>query len=538
MKPNAKTLCVFSILSFAFSVLSFIFTAPDAIAFAFAFIGAVLLLYSSVKQTSAKETFFILVTSFSFITLCSKSSPIYPFNDWFDANCFFTVGKSMVHGKILYKDIFEQKGPLLYFFYAFSYKISPTTFFGVYLLEIASSFAFLLLSYKSMLLFCSKKVIFALPVLSAIIYCSPAFSHGGSAEEFSLPVIALVLYIGLKSLSLKSDISKSQWLVIGLCASVVFWTKYTFLGFFIGFLICFFAKSIKKKEVIPFLFSMIWFVCGFALLSVPVLLYFLLNDGLSDLFSVYFYSNILLYSEDSGIFLNLLSGLQSISRKFPAIFGIVAISLFYLFRKKRHSFAFFALTLFFTFFFIFSGGRRFAYYSLLLAVFVPVGVASAYMILKELKFPLPQIKRSSRPLLAFSILGICITTSYFTSPNTYLLKYSKSEMPQFIFDETISKTENPTLLNYGFLDGGFYTASNVIPNCKYFCGLNLNLNEIESTQNSFVDQGLVDFVVTRDTPLPEEISTKYELASTADFKFEKKHFTYYLYKKIDIFPNY
>ena len=51
---------------------------------------------------------FLLFLAFIFITICSKSSPLYPFNDWVDANCFFTVGKSIVNGKTLYLDIFEK----------------------------------------------------------------------------------------------------------------------------------------------------------------------------------------------------------------------------------------------------------------------------------------------------------------------------------------------------------------------------------------------------------------------------------------------
>ena len=67
--------------------------------------------------------FFILAAVFT-VTICSKSSPIYPLNDWDDPNCFFTVGKAMANGKILYKDIFEQKGPLLYMLHMLAYQIS------------------------------------------------------------------------------------------------------------------------------------------------------------------------------------------------------------------------------------------------------------------------------------------------------------------------------------------------------------------------------------------------------------------------------
>ena len=64
-------------------------------------------------------------------------------------------------------------------------------------------------------------------------------------------------------------------------------------------------------------------------------------------------------------------------------------------------------------------------------------------------------------------------------------------MPQYKFAEIISKTDNATLLNYGFLDGGFYTATGIVPNCKFFCNLNIKLDEIMETQNEFIKNGKV-----------------------------------------------
>ncbi len=51
--------------------------------------------------------------------------------------------------------------------------------------------------------------------------------------------------------------------------------------------------------------------------------------------------------------------------------------------------------------------------------------------------------------------------------------YEKEELPQYQFAQIINQTENATLLNYGFLDGGFYMAADVLPTTKFFCRLNL-----------------------------------------------------------------
>ena len=85
----------------------------------------------------------IAITAVVAITICSKASPLYPFNDWVDSNCFLTVGKAMLHGQVPYRDLFEQKGPLLYMLHALAALISDTSFLGVYFVEIAACAAFL-----------------------------------------------------------------------------------------------------------------------------------------------------------------------------------------------------------------------------------------------------------------------------------------------------------------------------------------------------------------------------------------------------------
>ena len=102
-------------------------------------------------------------------------------------------------------------------------------------------------------------------------------------------------------------------------------------------------------------------------------------------------------------------------------------------------------------------------------------------------------------------------------------------MPQYQFAEIIGQVENATLLNYGFLDGGFYTTAGIIPNCRYFCNLNIKLDEIMETQNKYVDQRLVDFVVTRNEELK---SDQYILVATSSMYFEEKTYDYYLYRLI------
>ena len=60
---------------------------------------------------------FCLVIAFAGLMICSRSSFLYPYNDWNDANSYFTMGKGMMNGLVIYRDLYDQKGPYLYLLY-------------------------------------------------------------------------------------------------------------------------------------------------------------------------------------------------------------------------------------------------------------------------------------------------------------------------------------------------------------------------------------------------------------------------------------
>ena len=74
-----------------------------------------------IKSKNYCYYYYCLLLSFFVLLGTSKNSFLYAFNDWVDANAFFTVGKSIMNGVVPYRDLFEQKGIFLYFIYGFGY---------------------------------------------------------------------------------------------------------------------------------------------------------------------------------------------------------------------------------------------------------------------------------------------------------------------------------------------------------------------------------------------------------------------------------
>ncbi len=50
------------------------------------------------------------------LAICSKSSFLYPINNWGDANSYYIIGKGILHGLVPFRDLFEQKGPVIFLF--------------------------------------------------------------------------------------------------------------------------------------------------------------------------------------------------------------------------------------------------------------------------------------------------------------------------------------------------------------------------------------------------------------------------------------
>ena len=79
--------------------------------------------------------------AFSVLAVCSKSSFLYPMNDWVDVNCFVTVARGWMNGLLPYRDLMEQKGPLIYLIHAIGLVFSPGNYHGLFLLEVINQAA-------------------------------------------------------------------------------------------------------------------------------------------------------------------------------------------------------------------------------------------------------------------------------------------------------------------------------------------------------------------------------------------------------------
>lgn len=129
----------------------------------------------SEMRESAKRAGWWLLLAFVLLSIGSMCSYLYPYQNRVDQNCFFTVGKGMMTGLVPYRDLFEQKGPLLYFLHGLAYLISPDSFIGVFGLEVASMTLWFVYLYKLARLYTTPRpamlLVSAAGVLTVVANC-------------------------------------------------------------------------------------------------------------------------------------------------------------------------------------------------------------------------------------------------------------------------------------------------------------------------------------------------------------------------------
>ena len=496
-----------------------------------------------VQSYRAKLMALCFVLAALFLGVCSKSSPFYPINDWVDVHCFFTVGRSILDGLVPYRDLYEQKGPVLYFLYAIAAIISDKSFLGVFFLEVVTFGLFLYFCGQIARLYLGKsRAVYGIcAVLAAVIPVSGAFAHGGGAEQLCLFMLAYSLMSVLQALKENRCLTVLEGVLNGVFAACVLYVKFTMLGFYLGLALFVIIWYLSVRQSARLLSTIASFLLGVAGVSVIVLGYFAIHGAVGDFFTVYFYNNLFLYPmETEASKLELIQNCLKSTLQYNTSYSwflTIGIVLFLLeIRTNWRGFLMAILTFGGLTVGTYWGGRGYTYYGLILSVYTVFGLIVLVRACQIAGAPkLPRWLSHWGVTLAGMVLVVTmlLNYSYKTSTNTYLMDFEKEDHPAYRFAETINTVENPTLLNFGFLDGGFYYAADVTPSCEFFCTLNINAPDMWYRQYDCINNREVDFVITRQYPLTNYYvdPSGYELVDETTFYFEGWDFTYYLYQK-------
>jgi len=463
------------------------------------------------------------------LLLCSQCSPLYPINVWGDANCLMTVGRVMREGGVIYRDIYEQKGPTLYLIHAIAACISDTSFLGVYVLEVISFSAVLYLACGIAMRRRHAFAAYADAVLiGACLLAGGAFSRGDSAEEFCLPFLMGALALAFRHYGEQDGPMPARSLfVCGLLAGVVATIKFTILGLFVGLCAAEGILALRSGGFKRTLASAGAFLAGMLLPIAAWCAYFALHGALGDFYTAYVHNNIFLYSDGVRTLMDILHDIWDTVRDNLLWVLLAAIGMLGLLIDRRERLQLrlavlgMALCAFAAVYLL---GRTWHYSPLVLGVFA----FAAYGSLSNKWEKLP--RRVARFAVSAVSLALAIAVAVCLSPNAYLRGKPKNKLAQYRLADYVH--EGATLLQYSHLDDGLYLAADRLPQQKYFVRLNVNLDEMYEELDRYVAEAIPDYVLTAWSPLPEEFDQYQLIAKDAGYdERDRINKMLYLYRR-------
>lgn len=439
-----------------------------------------------------------LVVAFCFLLVCSSNSFLYGMNDWVDCNWYITMGNGVLEGKVPYRDMFEQKGPLTYFVFAFLC-LFPNVYRAVFALEIITLSIFLFLAYKIMTRYISPYLSIIGTVILALLVSTCAYfgAGGGALEEYSLPIQAHFILLLLKVLD-GEKIKKSQSILIGALVAVLFWMKYTMILIPACVLVIWLILTIKNREYKQ-LFNILFMLLGFAIVTLPIFIYYVANSAIKDLFISYFYNNIFLYKSKSRFGRNLFYLL------IQGIFPFILMILGFVFLKQKIGKKAWLYTIpMIALIFSLLAMQSYIYYFLPILVFSILGVV--FILTKCSKIESGKVSR----IVSMILLPIlCIGSTFIFANNNSEMGKSRAEYAQYAIAEDIKSFgyDNPSLFCYKLMDYGIYNACEIVPSERFYALNNFSEEEFPEMYESFevaIIEKRNDFVVVEKYTYVEE----------------------------------
>ena len=443
------------------------------------------------------DLFFIIGLSFIILFLFSKNSWLYSTNDWVDANAFMTVGNAWSHGIIPYKDIFEQKGPILYLIYGFAAK-TGLWFHGIFLLELGLMATSLWLLNKTFYMLSDNRFKINLSLFIYIIgfVFAPYFDRGGGVEELSSIAIIYLLYLAT-IVSKKNSLKTSQIFIAATLFSIIFWIKYTMILTYIVLVISYLIYLYLKKDYQQIITIIEINILILGSISILIILYFLSTNSLSSLINVYFIDNIFNYR--GNVLRTKMSPIITWVLYFSKILIIfVPIILATIIKRKNklisNKLIFILITIVLLNFFF---SNNYLYYSLIV-----------YPIIAYLLF-ITDLSKATLSIIAF-VLAIYVFVNNISLNQTI---FSTHQSPGQVVAKLSHHSKD--VIQVGTMDSGIYNVVKQTPHDKYF-----QLNNIDP-----------------DT-MPALITEPFRIIKSQNIKYVLTTKKIYDWKKSTLFSNY
>jgi len=318
------------------------------------------------KLEKSFDSWFLIIISLVFFLL-RLPSLFEP--DWYgDEGIYQVLGIAIRAGRLLYRDIFDNKPPLLYLLYSL---VSSDQFLVRSISLVFGLVSVWIFFYLSKRLFNNPRISYISTALFAVLFGLPLIEGNiANAENFMLPLNILAGFLVLKSLDTKKINQKymilfSAGLVLGISFLFKIVAVFDFTAFFAFLFFVNYSKKLleifKLKNLIIEIKNLLPLMIGFAIPIVITALYFTLNHALSNFLTATLFSNVGYVG--SGNKLIIPQGFLILKL---ILLGVFSLFIFYKRKVFENSFMFVSLWLAFSLFDAYFSQRPYTHYVLIL----------------------------------------------------------------------------------------------------------------------------------------------------------------------------
>ncbi len=442
-----------------------------------------------------------LLISAVFFFLFGFNSPIYTFNSDNDYNWFMTMGHGLVAGKIPYRDLFEQKGPIVYFVTAFCCLFKNPNIVML-LLEIVCMSWFFFFVYR----IATKRLdtfysLIAVSVMALVIFTSWCRTRSATTvEEFCLPIYAYFLLCWLEFLLEKRPWNWVRALCLGLCFGVILWAKFTLIYFMLAPMVIWLILSLRQKQYRTITANLLMMLAGVIIVTIPNIAFYAANHALYDLIHVYFIINLTAYGTTNFLMILSSAGIFCLIGPIVLFFILWGVIRFAIRHWHDHSGQLLLTAFLVNLILLIWSARGNAYYFSGLIPYAMLGVTDILVWISA-KLTLPRYRK----LLFTAITAACVLVSIPFSILTYEWGRSKNDYAPLVVADVIHEHERTnnttaTLFCYRIWEYGFYNAAGIVPNNYYFVRNVFEVDRFPAMYAAFetsITEQTSDFVITR-----------------------------------------
>ena len=219
----------------------------------------------------------LLVLAAAFLLRFSYSTSfLWPGYCGYDSAIFQTIGKYWAEGSVPYRDLFDHKGPLIFFIDMIGYLLWGRA--GILVPQTISLAAALFFLYKLGRVYLPRPGA-AGAALAALVYLARTFDEGNMTEEYALPFIAASLWLAARwcEEQKRDPAAPHPWryaAVYGLSFGAILLLRVTSAVSIGSFVLVIALYTLARKQWVTLAKNAAAFLGGFAAVTAPFCVYF------------------------------------------------------------------------------------------------------------------------------------------------------------------------------------------------------------------------------------------------------------------------